>query len=51
MTERRVICQKFRNFVSVQLNILCLISPQYPKIALNLSMTHNEFCSFSFAIH
>jgi len=57
MTERRVICQKFQKLsrmkciicILVQLNILCLIciNRQYPKIALNLPMTH-EFCSICF---
>ena len=54
MIERRVIRQKFQNFVwnemhnlhSLQLNILCLIAQiiNTPKIAPNLTMTH-EFCS------
>jgi len=57
MTERHVICQKFQKLsrmkciicILVQLNILCLIciNRQYPKIALNLPMTH-EFCSICF---
>jgi len=54
MIERRVICQKFQNLsrmkciicMSVQLNILRLIciNRQHPKVALNLTMTH-ELCS------